>query len=302
MLMQGIGRSSSSSSIGGRNSLGTFLGVFVPTLSTILGVVIFLRVTEVLGQLGFYNTVGVFSSCFVVALLTTLSICALVSVDGDTAADGGGLYTAVFKATNKHFGTIAGCLIYVAYVCGIAFYCMGFGEATKMVIVGDQNLTQLNIFTWNTPGSWIVVVVSSAATIFLATFVLLVGAFRSVVVTVGILMVIVVCIVTAWAVTLAAFGNQSSTEDTGFDINTLKGNLPYPMQSQATFQMAFAAVFPGFTGIISGANLSGELKNAVVSITRGTLFALITAFVLYVLLMITCFAPHSEHVALSSGP
>jgi len=269
-----------------RNKLGTFLGVFVPTLSTILGVVIFLRLTDVLGKLGFYSTLGVFSAGFLVALLTTLSICALVSIDEDKAEDGGGLYTAVLTATNSYFATIAGCLIYAAYVCGIAFYCLGFGEATKAVLDGTQEINYTSVFSWNSPGSWVVVSIAAGAAIVIALFVYLVGVFRSVMVTVGTLLVIVICLGTTWGFTLAGVESATAAAHTGnitgFSWDTFQGNLYPPKYGNETFQLAFASLFPGFTGVISGANLSGDLKNPVLSITRGTLFAVITAFLLYV--------------------
>ena len=266
------------------SQLGTFLGVYVPTLSTILGVVIFLRLTQILGGLGLYGTVGVFAGGFTVALLTTLSICALISVGGGKTADGGGLYSAIYSATNRHFASVAGCLIFIAYVCGIAFYCLGFGQATKLTIVGGQNFTAINVFSWNSAGSWIVVTISAAAALVIAVFVFLVGAFRSVMVTVGILIVIVICIVTAWGLTLAdptdLFNATTQKGHTGWSMDTLSGNLWLPPDAYS-FPYAFAALFPSFTGVIAGANLSGELKDPVAAITRGTIFALITAFMLY---------------------
>ena len=50
---------------------------------------------------------------------------------------------------------------------------------------------------------------------------------------------------------------------------------PYPENSP---WLMFTIMFPGFTGVIAGANLSGELKTPRESIAIGTLSALLFAF------------------------
>lgn len=64
--------------------LGTFLGVFVPCTSTIFGVVVFLRLGFVVGQAGVWATLAIILGCFVLCLLTTTSLCALISDGGDS--------------------------------------------------------------------------------------------------------------------------------------------------------------------------------------------------------------------------
>lgn len=51
-----------------------------------------------------------------------------------------------------------------------------------------------------------------------------------------------------------------------------------------SFWPAFALFFPAVTGILAGASMSGELKDPRVSIPKGTIWAIVVSFCIYVLL------------------
>lgn len=72
--------------------------------------------------------------------------------------------------------------------------------------------------------------------------------------------------------------NQSLTaEYTGFSFNTFKGNFftnytyDYTTGKSTDFAFMFAIIFSGVTGLMAGANVSGELAKPNISIPRGTL-------------------------------
>ena len=59
--------------------LGTFLGVFTPTILTILGVIMFLRVGWVVGSVGLMGTLAIVVIANGITLLTSLSMSALAT-------------------------------------------------------------------------------------------------------------------------------------------------------------------------------------------------------------------------------
>ena len=62
---------------GGR--LGTFFGVFVPCVSSMFGVVCFLRMSTIVGHAGFWGTICIIGVAFLISFLSVLSLCALIT-------------------------------------------------------------------------------------------------------------------------------------------------------------------------------------------------------------------------------
>ena len=69
--------SSGGSSTNGK--LGTFLGVFTPTILTILGVIMYLRFGWVVGQVGLLKTLLIVLLANLITLLTSLSLSAIAT-------------------------------------------------------------------------------------------------------------------------------------------------------------------------------------------------------------------------------
>ena len=254
------------------------MGVFLPCITTIFGVVIYLRLGFLVGQAGLFGAYYILGGAFFISLLTVLSLAALVS---SGTVNTGGLYDGVRKSVGPEFGAVIGILFYCAYVVGIANYAIGFAHA----LVSQTGIHDtFNIFPWNPPGSWVETFVAS-----LATLVCAVIGSRGVYVGSRVLLfiftLIVVSIVTSMLCLLISTTDHQ-TGHTAFNVDTLRNNTgwdltpfgPYPKNSPF---LMFTVLFPGFTGVIAGANLSGELKTPRESIAVGTLSALVFALVTY---------------------
>jgi len=84
--------------------------------------------------------------------------------------------------------------------------------------------------------------------------------------------------------------NQTLTAQyTSFNLATFMGNLganytfDYTTGRSTDFAFMFAIIFSGVTGLMAGANMSGELARPNVSIPRGTLQAVFTTLLTYIL-------------------
>jgi hypothetical protein len=156
--------------------LGTFQGVFVPTMCSTLGVVVFLRMGFVVGQAGFGLAAAMVLLGFTIAALTMHSLIHLLGGDGEDEVEehelgdqrsgqrspSGGLYqplvdlarqpseseedqpqpaqNQLFAVLRSHLGAnlgdTLGVVLFVAYVTSTAFYTLGFAEAARSQFEG----------------------------------------------------------------------------------------------------------------------------------------------------------------------
>ena len=87
------------------NQLGTFGGVFTPSILTILGVIMFMRVGFVIGQAGIFYLLLILLLAQSITSLTSLSISA---VSTNTPVSGGGAYFLISRALGPEFGGAIG--------------------------------------------------------------------------------------------------------------------------------------------------------------------------------------------------
>ena len=62
----------------------------------------------------------------------------------------------------------------------------------------------------------------------------------------------------------------------------LRDNLYSDYRGDNSFFATFAVFFPAVTGIVAGANLSGDLKDPGTAIPKGTIAAIATTYVTYI--------------------
>ena len=275
------------------DKLGWKLGVFTPVSCTIYGVVVFLRMGWVVGQAGFWAGFGIITFGFVVALLTVLSLCALIT---NGPVETGAIYTAVRNSIGPELGGAIGILFYFAYCLGAAFYCTGFAETTRQVggFKSDQQ-----VFPWNPTGSWITLCIASAANLGCLGVTML-GLKVSVPASACILVVIYLCIIIS-ATCLLSPTNDAEDGHTAFSMERFYNNSHAEFSLDANgdindYASVFGIFFPGFTGVLAGANLSGDLADPSESIAKGSLGALFTAYAVYVMLAFVLAATVERHI------
>ncbi|MBW1775426.1 MAG: amino acid permease, partial [Deltaproteobacteria bacterium] len=122
-------------------SLGTFPGVFTPSILTILGIILFLRMGYVVGSAGLGGALLIIGLANAISVLTTFSLSAIAT---NLRVKGGGDYYLISRTLGVEFGGSIGIVLFLAQAVSIAFYCIGFGEALSAILgVGGRHASQI---------------------------------------------------------------------------------------------------------------------------------------------------------------
>lgn len=92
----------------GTKKLGTFGGVFAPSLLTILGLVLFLRLGFVTGNVGLVKMLAIVALSTAVSLVTTISLAAIAT---NLKVGGGGVYFLISRTLGPAFGGAIGIVL-----------------------------------------------------------------------------------------------------------------------------------------------------------------------------------------------
>ncbi|KHO00350.1 cation chloride cotransporter [Metarhizium album ARSEF 1941] len=265
------------------SKLGLVSGVYIPVCLNIMSILMFLRFGLILGQVGFLGIMGLLATAYCVDLLTTLSLSAIAS-NGEVK--GGGAYYLISRSLGPEFGGSIGILFFLAQALNAA-----------MNIVGLIDCIRLNVGPEFPRGYWTGYGLQTAALVMSTSMCLLGSATFSK--ASNLLLAILTAAVLS--VPLSAIFKAPFRDDdagivyTGLSLNTLASNLlpsfdEHVYQGLTTFRDLFGITFPATSGIFAGASMSGDLKNPSKAVPKGTLWAMLTTFVVYfvVILSMAC--------------
>ncbi|XP_012927821.1 solute carrier family 12 member 7 [Heterocephalus glaber] len=102
--------------------MGTFIGVYLPCLQNILGVILFLRLTWIVGMAGVLECLLIVSVCCTCTLLTAISMSA-IATNGVVPA--GGSYYMISRSLGPEFGGAVGLCFYLGTTFAGAMYILG---------------------------------------------------------------------------------------------------------------------------------------------------------------------------------
>ncbi len=236
-----------------KRTLGTFAGVFTPSVLTILGIILFLRLGFVVGNAGLGRALLILVLANGISVLTSVSLSAIAT---NLKVKGGGDYYLISRTLGLEFGGAIGIVLFLAQSVSVAFYCIGFGEAVASMLATEfDRLPQI---------------IAALAVSFLFIFAWL-GAdwatkFQYAVMT----------ILTAALLSFFIGGYIK------WDNALLVQNWPAP-QSGLGFWVLFAIFFPAVTGFTQGVSMSGDLKDPGKSLPRGTFTAVGVSIIIYFL-------------------
>jgi len=259
---------------------GWIEGVYMRCLLNIWGVMLFLRLTWVMGQCGIVQGLLVMTFCNVVTTITAISMSA-VSTNGQIK--GGGVYFMISRALGPEFGGAIGLMFTLANSIAVSMYIIGFAESLldmfQEYIPGWAGMVDEDFLTFRTNDVRII----GSATLVLILVLAIVGMDWVTRVQKA-LLVLLICSQVDFVIGtfLPRSAEVYAKGFTGWSLETAKANLGQNYEEGQSFFSVFAVFFPAVTGIVAGANLSGDLKDPAVAIPKGTLSAILTTYITYI--------------------
>ncbi|MEB3828617.1 amino acid permease [Phormidium sp. CCY1219] len=230
------------------SGLGTFGGVYTPSILTILGVIMYLRFGWVVGNVGLLGTLIIVTLATSITFLTSLSVAAIST---DRVVRTGGAYYMISRSLGIETGGAVGIPLYFAQAISVALYTIGFAESIVEAFPEIKALQR--IIALVTTIAVTILALKSAKTAIRAQY----------------------FIMAAIALSLVSLLFGQPLENTVIEMWGAK-----PQYSES-FWVVFAVFFPAVTGIMAGVSMSGDLRDPAKSIPVGTLAAVGTGYLVY---------------------
>lgn len=249
-----------------KNGLGTFGGVFTPSILTILGVIMYLRFGWVVGNVGLIGTLLIVTISVSITFLTALSVAAIAT---DQRVRGGGAYYMISRSLGIEVGGAVGIPLFIALALSVALYTVGFAESIVSVF---PSLDFKTVGLITTIGVAALAIISAKIAIRAQYFIMF-----------GIIL------------SLLSLFFGSPIEETNIEMWGAAD------RNSAGFWIVFAVFFPAVTGIMAGVNMSGDLKDPARSIPKGTFAAVGVGYLIYMTLPIIL-ANRADAISLIEDP
>lgn len=234
-----------------KGTLGTFAGVFTPSILTILGIILFLRLGYLVGLGGLGKTLIILFAANAISLLTTISLSAIAT---NIKVKHGGDYYLISRTLGPEFGGAIGIVLFLAQAISISFYCLGFGEVFSAMFAEFKEV--------NTQ-----VVAAVAACVL--TFFAWLGTDWATRFQYGVMTILALALLSffiggllKWDYALLVQNWSSYDEPVGFGF-------------------LFALFFPAVTGFTQGMSMSGDLKDPGKSLPLGSFMAVGISLIIY---------------------
>ena len=254
-----------------KKTFGTFAGVFTPTTLTILGVIMYIRQPWVVGNAGVVGALGIVLLSVAITLTTALS---LSSITTNIRIGSGGAFSLISQSLGLEIGGAIGIPFYFAQSIAVAMYIFGFREGLQ-TLTPDINPVILDL----------VIFAAVMGIAFISTS----FAFKIQFVILGIIVLSLVSIYGSLLVNELNFNIQWIGQYPGSVENDFSGS---------SFWTVFAVFFPAVTGVMAGANMSGDLTNPRKSIPLGTISSVIITTIIYIsLIFVAAFIASPDEMA-----
>uniref|UniRef100_G3PPB7 Solute carrier family 12 member 2 n=1 Tax=Gasterosteus aculeatus aculeatus TaxID=481459 RepID=G3PPB7_GASAC len=260
---------------GGTIKFGWVKGVLIRCMLNIWGVMLFIRMSWIVGQAGIGLTIAIILMATVVTTITGLSTSAIAT---NGFVRGGGAYYLISRSLGPEFGGSIGLIFAFANAVAVAMYVVGFAETVvEMLSDVDALMTdELNDIR-----------IVGTLTVILLLGISVAGMEWEAKAQIVLLVILLAAIANYF---IGSFISTESKEPKGFfgyQSAIFLENLGPDFRDEETFFSMFAIFFPAATGILAGANISGDLTDPQSAIPKGTLLAILITGITYVAITIS---------------
>uniref|UniRef100_A0A8C9YV32 Solute carrier family 12 member 3 n=1 Tax=Sander lucioperca TaxID=283035 RepID=A0A8C9YV32_SANLU len=301
---------------GGTIKFGWVKGVLIRCMLNIWGVMLFIRMTWIVGQAGIVVLLKSFaislfvlvgSICLCVTGLTIVIILMATLVTTITglstsaiATNGfvrgvisfyeetmintvyhccpGGAYYLISRSLGPEFGGSIGLIFAFANAVAVAMYVVGFAETVvEMLNDVDALMTdELNDIR-----------IVGTLTVILLLGISVAGMEWEAKAQIVLLVILLAAIANYFIGSFIAIESKEPKGFFGYNTAIFLENLGPDFREEETFFSMFAIFFPAATGILAGANISGDLTDPQSAIPKGTLLAIVITGITYVAVTIS---------------
>jgi len=246
----------------GSIKFGAFAGVFTPSILTILGVIMYLRLGWVTGVAGIWGVVAIILISHIISITTGLSISSIAT---DKKIEAGGIYYILSRSLGLPMGGSIGITLFVGTALSIALYIVGFTE-TFLALPSIQNFMEIlpeSLNNIRVIGTIVLALLASIALIStnfaIKTQFIILGAIFLSLISIGV----------------GIFTYSSAEAVTAV-------SEPITPFRDFSFVEVFAIFFPAVTGFTAGVAMSGDLKNPKKDIPLGTMLSIGSGLIVYI--------------------
>ncbi|KAM8799289.1 solute carrier family 12 member 3 [Eudromia elegans] len=256
---------------------GWVKGVMIRCMLNIWGVILYLRLPWITAQAGIALTWLIILMSVTVTTITGLSISA-ISTNGKVKS--GGTYFLISRSLGPELGGSIGLIFAFANAVAVAMHTVGFAETVRDLL---QEYNSLIVDPTND------IRIIGVVTVTVLLGISLAGMEWEAKAQVLFFLVILVSFINYLVGTvIPATAEKQAKGFFSYRADIFAQNfVPNWRGPEGTFFGLFSIFFPSATGILAGANISGDLKDPAVAIPKGTLMAIFWTTMSYLVISAT---------------
>ncbi|KFW82260.1 Solute carrier family 12 member 1 [Manacus vitellinus] len=250
---------------------GWVKGVLVRCMLNIWGVMLFIRLSWIVGQAGIGLGVIIILLATMVTSITGLSTSAIAT---NGFVRGGGAYYLISRSLGPEFGGSIGLIFAFANAVAVAMYVVGFAETVVELLKESDTLIVDESNDIRIIGTITVVCLLGITAA---------GMEWEAKAQVILLIVLLVAIANFFIGTVIPTNTEKKARGFfNYQASIFAENFGPDFRSGEGFFSVFAIFFPAATGILAGANISGDLKDPQSAIPQGTMLAILITTIAYI--------------------